>query len=61
VYDIIDDLVTDERKKLREHLETHVNKKIPLTANIVKILIDVEIELYGIATYKDIKDQIMMD
>jgi hypothetical protein len=68
VYDIIDDLIYEERKKLRAYLETQINKKIPATknwkdntANIVKVLIDLEVEFDASTTYKDIKDQIFMD
>jgi hypothetical protein len=69
VFDIIEDLVFEERNKLRIYLETYTNKKIPVvnkkwkenTVVIVKVLIDLEVDFDGIATYKDIKDQIMMD
>jgi hypothetical protein len=30
LYDIIDDLIGEERKKLRADLETYTNKKIPV-------------------------------
>jgi hypothetical protein len=50
LYDIIDDLVIEERKKLRAHLEEFTSKKIPATKNwkdntktLVNGLIDVEI------------------
>ena len=69
VFDIIDDLVLEERNRLRTHLETQLNKKIPVnnkkwkenTVVIVKVLIDLEVDFDGVAAYKDIKDQIMMD
>jgi hypothetical protein len=69
MFDIIDDLVLEERNRLRAHLETHINKKIPVnnkkwkenTLTLVKILIHLEVDIDGIATYKDIKDQILMD
>jgi hypothetical protein len=69
VFDIIDDLVLEERNRLRSHLETHLNKKIPVinkkwkenTVAIVKVLIDLEVDFDGVVTYKDIEDQIMMD
>jgi hypothetical protein len=63
VFDIIDDLVLEERNRLRTHLETYINKNIPVinkkwkenTVAIVKVLIDLEVDFDGIATYKDIK------
>jgi hypothetical protein len=69
VFDIIDDLVLEERNRLRTHLENYTNKKIPVinkkwkenTVAVVKVLIDLEVDFDGIATYKDIKDQIMME
>jgi hypothetical protein len=53
VFDIIDDLVLEERNRLKTHLETYINKKIPVcnkkwkenTATPVKISIHLEVDL----------------
>jgi hypothetical protein len=67
LFDIIDYLVGEERKKLRAHLEEFTDKKIPVTKNwkdntmaLVNVLIDVEVVFDVSTTYKDIVYQIMM-
>jgi hypothetical protein len=67
-YNIIDDLIGNKRKKLRAHLEEFTGKKILNTKNwkdntkaLVNALIEVEVVFDVSTTYKDIKDQIMMN
>jgi hypothetical protein len=67
IYEIIDNLDSEERKKLRAHLETLTNKKIPFvkfwkgnTENILRTLIDLDVKLDEDTTYENIKEQIKM-